>query len=167
MQGYIIAHDVGTGGNKAVLITPEGDVRGDAFVPYGTTYPRPDWAEQNPPDWWAAISQSTQILLEKTGVPPGEVLAVVFSAQMLGVVPTLPEAWMPLFTIGSQPTDDRAAYPSKEELLAAVESREALLADAMRSADPSAFEVPTPEEKLRAIFARIARDLKAEFYGRP
>ena len=62
---------------------------------------------------------------------------------------------MPLFTIGSQPTDDRAAYPSTAELLAAVESRQALLTDAMRNADPSAFEAPTPDEKLRAIFPTV------------
>jgi len=78
-----------------------------------------------------------------------------FAARLLGVAPTLPEAWMPLFTIGSQPTDDRAAYPTKAELLAAVQSRQALFADAMRRADPSAFGVPTPEEKLRAFFPTV------------
>ena len=78
-----------------------------------------------------------------------------FASALLGVAPTLPEAWMPLFTIGSQPTDDRAAYPSTAELLAAVESRQALLTDAMRNADPSAFEAPTPDEKLRAIFPTV------------
>ncbi|NLE75525.1 MAG: hypothetical protein GX605_02075 [Chloroflexi bacterium] len=87
MQGYIIAHDVGTGGNKAVLVTPQGEVRGRTMATYDTTYPRPGWAEQQPVAWWEAIAKSTRTLLEQTGVSPREVLGVAFSAQMLGVVP--------------------------------------------------------------------------------
>jgi len=87
MQGYIIAHDVGTGGNKAILVTPEGETRGSTMECYETSYPRPNWAEQNPDDWWQAIAASTRELLDQTGVRPPEILAVVFSTQMLGVVP--------------------------------------------------------------------------------
>ncbi|MGQ9459472.1 MAG: FGGY family carbohydrate kinase, partial [Anaerolineae bacterium] len=87
MAGYIVAHDVGTGGNKAILVTPQGEIQGRAMESYGTSYPRPDWAEQNPEDWWRAVATSTRELLRQTGVQPREVLAMVFSTQMLGVVP--------------------------------------------------------------------------------
>lgn len=87
MAGYIVAHDVGTGGNKAILVTPQGEIQGRAMESYGTSYPRPDWAEQNPEDWWQAVAASTRTLLRQTGVQPREVLAMVFSTQMLGVVP--------------------------------------------------------------------------------
>ncbi|MDH4137601.1 MAG: FGGY family carbohydrate kinase, partial [Anaerolineae bacterium] len=69
---YIIAHDVGTGGNKAVLVDPQGHIHGSAFEPYEVTYPRPDWAEQKPEEWWRAVTRSTQQLLAERGVQPGE-----------------------------------------------------------------------------------------------
>ena len=39
MAKYIIAHDVGTSGNKAVLVDTEGRVQGKCFEPYRTYYP--------------------------------------------------------------------------------------------------------------------------------
>jgi len=87
MAKYIIAHDVGTSGNKAVLVDTEGGVRGKCFEPYATYYPRPGWVEQEPADWWRAVSKTTRLLLERTGVSPGDVLAITYAAQLLGVVP--------------------------------------------------------------------------------
>jgi xylulokinase len=87
MAKYIIAHDVGTSGNKAVLVDTEGGVRGKCFEPYVTYYPRPGWVEQEPADWWRAVSKTTRLLLERTGVSPGDVLAITYAAQLLGVVP--------------------------------------------------------------------------------
>jgi len=88
MSNYILAHDVGTGGNKAVLVDPStGHIHSSTFEPYETRYPRPDWAEQDPTDWWQAVVLSTRRLLGQSGVRPEEILAMIFSTQMLGVVP--------------------------------------------------------------------------------
>jgi xylulokinase len=48
MAKYIIAHDVGTSGNKAVLVDTEGRVQGKCFEPYDTYHPSPGWVEQEP-----------------------------------------------------------------------------------------------------------------------
>ncbi|MGA2159311.1 MAG: FGGY-family carbohydrate kinase [Dehalococcoidia bacterium] len=88
MAKYIIAHDVGTTNNKAVLVDVGGGVRGKVLYPYEIKYPRPGWAEQDPDkDWWKAVTQSTRELLVQTGVSPSEIACVVFSTQMLGIVP--------------------------------------------------------------------------------
>ncbi len=87
MSQYIIAHDVGTGGNKAVLTDTEGNILATAFAPYPVHYPRPDWAEQEPDDWWNAIVTTTRQVLERGGVSPKDVLAVVHTTQMLGILP--------------------------------------------------------------------------------
>lgn len=87
MAKYIIAHDVGTSGNKAVLVDTGGNVRGKCFQPYEVYYPRSDWAEQEPEDWWNAVSNTTKRLVEETGVPPADVLCITHSTQMLGIVP--------------------------------------------------------------------------------
>ncbi|MCK4451152.1 MAG: xylulokinase, partial [Anaerolineae bacterium] len=67
---YIIAHDVGTSGNKAVLVDTEGNIQASAFQPYPVHYPRPDWAEQEPEDWWNAITVTTRQVVEQSGVAP-------------------------------------------------------------------------------------------------
>lgn len=87
MAKYIIAHDVGTSGSKAVLIDTDGRIHGKAFVPYKVYYPKPDWAEQQPEDWWQGVAQTTKQLLEETAAKPSDVLCVVYSTQMLGIVP--------------------------------------------------------------------------------
>ncbi|HEC34723.1 MAG TPA: xylulokinase, partial [Chloroflexi bacterium] len=87
MPQYIIAHDVGTGGNKAVMVDIEGNVRAMAFAPYPVRYPRPDWAEQEPEDWWGAVTSTTRQVMERSGVAPHDVAAMIHTTQLLGIVP--------------------------------------------------------------------------------
>jgi xylulokinase len=84
---YILAHDFGTSGNKAVLVDTAGNVRATAFTPYDIHYPRPGWAEQEPEDWWRAIVSSTHQVLQTGGVAPRNILGMVYATQMLGIVP--------------------------------------------------------------------------------
>lgn len=87
MDKYIIAHDVGTSGDKAVLVDIEGRIRGKCFAPFEVHYPKICWAEQEPDDWWQATVQTTRRLLEQTGVSPSQILCVTHCTQMLGIVP--------------------------------------------------------------------------------
>ena len=84
---YILAHDFGTSGNKAVLVDTSGKVHTTAYVPYDIHYPHPGWAEQEPEDWWRAIVSSTRQVLQKGKVDPNNILGMVYSTQMLGIVP--------------------------------------------------------------------------------
>jgi xylulokinase len=83
---YILAHDLGTSGNKASLYDRQGRVVASAFRGYDTYYPEPGWVEQEPESWWAAVVESTPQLFEQSGVKPGEVACVTFSGQMMGCV---------------------------------------------------------------------------------
>ena len=87
MADLILAHDLGTTGNKASLFDTGGRLLGSAFVPYGTDYPRPGWAEQDPADWWRAVAASTQRLLAEPGRQAGDIEVVSFSGQMMGCLP--------------------------------------------------------------------------------
>lgn len=87
MAAFVLAHDLGTTGNKATLYDAEGRLVGSAFYPYATAYPRTSWAEQDPEDWWTAVCVSTQQLLAQTGVPGASLACVTFSGQMMGCVP--------------------------------------------------------------------------------
>jgi xylulokinase len=88
MMRYILAHDVGTTGDKATLYDEDGSLVKSTFVGYHTAFPRPGWVEQNPEDWWRALCGSTRELLQVTGVPPSDIAGVAFSGQMMGAVAT-------------------------------------------------------------------------------
>ncbi|GIV75901.1 MAG: xylulokinase [Litorilinea sp.] len=83
----ILAHDLGTTGNKASLFDRDGSLLGSAFHAYPTAYPRPNWAEQDPQEWWQALCQTTQRLLAEAGAKPEAVAAVSFSGHMMGCLP--------------------------------------------------------------------------------
>jgi xylulokinase len=83
---FILAHDLGTTGNKASLFDGEGKVQASSFFGYSTDYPHLSWAEQNPEDWWQAVGVSTRQLLSAARVEPADVACVAFSGQMMGCV---------------------------------------------------------------------------------
>ncbi|TVQ39699.1 MAG: xylulokinase [Spirochaetaceae bacterium] len=84
---YLLAHDLGTSGNKAVLYSLDGRRVAAHEHAYDTSYPRPGYAEQDPEQWWTAVCESTRQLLAGAEVGSAEVAAVSFSAQMMGCLP--------------------------------------------------------------------------------
>ena len=87
MSRYIIAYDLGTGGNKASLYTEEGNCVASEFVPYETIYPEVGWHEQRPMDWWKAIVESTQNLLSNSKIDKDKIECLAISGHSMGVVP--------------------------------------------------------------------------------
>lgn len=83
----VIAHDLGTSGNKATLFDSDGVLLGSSFEGYSTSYPHPGWSEQNPQDWWSAVVKSTRKLLETVPAASKELVAISFSGQMMGCLP--------------------------------------------------------------------------------
>jgi len=84
---YIVAHDTGTGGDKAVLTDLRGQIIHSAYRSYGLHYPRPQWVEQNPEELWQAVASTTRLVIEEAGVDPAEILGVGISAQMFNLLP--------------------------------------------------------------------------------
>ena len=83
MEQYILAHDLGTSGNKATLYNLEGVLTASLVRDYPTYYPHNGWVEQSAEDWWEAVCASTKSLLEESGVSPSNISCVCFSAQMM------------------------------------------------------------------------------------
>jgi xylulokinase len=84
MARYILAHDLGTSGNKATLFAESGSIIGSTIAAYETHYFNVNWAEQDPADWWKAVCDSTRELLVKSDIDPREIAAVSFSGHMMG-----------------------------------------------------------------------------------
>jgi xylulokinase len=86
-QKYILAHDVGTGGNKAVLCDLRGQVLFSEYMPYGISYPHPEWVEQDPDELWRAVASTSQLVIQKAGIDPAAIIGVGISAQMWNTLP--------------------------------------------------------------------------------
>lgn len=81
MKKYILAHDLGTSGNKATLFDDDGNLIKSAIYSY-KLYVDNNAAEQNAYDWWKAVCETSKQLAAEVGK---ENIAVVsFSGQMMG-----------------------------------------------------------------------------------
>jgi xylulokinase len=83
---YYLGLDIGTSGAKALLVTAEGTPVASDTQEYPLLIPRPQWAEQNPDDWWDGIVTATQNILQKSGVRAEEIAGIGLSGQMHGSV---------------------------------------------------------------------------------
>ena len=85
---YILAHDVGTTGNKSCLyrITDSIELVDSFLVEYPVyTFPG-GGVEQKADEWWDAICTSTKKILSRTGIPVKEIAGMTFCAQMQGSI---------------------------------------------------------------------------------
>jgi xylulokinase len=82
----IVAHDIGTSGDKASLHDATGRLLAAHTEPYPTDFEAGGRVEQDPADWWTAFCAATRKLLAATDTEPAEVACVAMSGQMMGVV---------------------------------------------------------------------------------
>ena len=85
MPHYILAHDLGTSGNKASLFSEGGKIIVSITQNYPTFYPKHGWAEQNPAQWWNAVCSTTQEIVKI--IDRKSIAAVAVTGQMMGNVP--------------------------------------------------------------------------------
>ena len=83
---HILAHDLGTTGNKATLFNAAGETVAAVYQTYETAYPHPNWAEQDPADLRRAVLQCTRRLIGQSSVPPEDIVVVSFSGHMQGAL---------------------------------------------------------------------------------
>lgn len=81
MKQYILAHDLGTSGDKATLFDEDGVLIRSAVAAYQTKVFNKNWAEQHPSDWWDAVCSTSRDVLSH--VDRSQLAAVSFSGQMM------------------------------------------------------------------------------------
>ena len=84
---YFIAYDLGTGGIKTGIYGEDGISRGFCFKAYDTYFPRPNFREQRPEDWWNALLFTTKKLLCDTKISPNDIISLAVSGHSLGALP--------------------------------------------------------------------------------
>jgi len=82
----ILAHDLGTTGDKAALFAADGELVAAVVERYPTAYAPGGHVEQDAADWWNATGAATRALLERDEVDRADVDCVCFSGQMMGAL---------------------------------------------------------------------------------
>ena len=85
-MAYFLGLDIGTSGVKALLITEAGRAVASDTQEYPLSTPQPQWAEQDPDDWWRRTVKATQNVLAKAGIRGEEITGIGLSGQMHGSV---------------------------------------------------------------------------------
>jgi xylulokinase len=80
-QKFLIGIDVGTTSLKTILVNSEGKIINQASQEYPTSYPYPDWAQQNPEDWWKAACMTLKKVIINSHIDPHDVACVGVSSQ--------------------------------------------------------------------------------------
>jgi xylulokinase len=83
---YYLGIDTSTTGSKALIIDERGEVLAVASSAHTLQTPKPLWSEQDPREWWQAVSASIRLALEKAGIGGERIAAVGLTGQMHGLV---------------------------------------------------------------------------------
>ncbi len=83
---YILAVDLGTSGPKVALFSASGALVAHDFEPTPLQLLPNGGAEQNPEDWWNAITRATQRVVARQLVPVDAIRAISLTTQWSGTV---------------------------------------------------------------------------------
>jgi xylulokinase len=84
-MSQLLGIDVGTTGAKVLVIDERGEVVARSFRSYPLLTPKPNWAEQDPEEWWGAVVGCLRDVLGK-GVRAEGISAIGLTGQMHGAV---------------------------------------------------------------------------------
>jgi xylulokinase len=83
----ILAIDLGTSGPKVALVTTSGEVLASEVESTELFLSDGGGAEQDPDDWWRAITMATRRITDRRLVPAEQIIAVAVTSQWAGTVP--------------------------------------------------------------------------------
>src|SRR5512139_2048069 len=83
---YFLGIDTSTTSSKALLIDERGEVIAVASSPHTLQTPKPLWSEQDPREWWQAVSASIRSVMQQADLDGEEIRAVGLTGQMHGLV---------------------------------------------------------------------------------
>ena len=87
MGQYLLGIDIGTSACKIAVFDEEGQVKASASGAYQVYYPHAGWAEQNPDEWWQAVSLAIKAALEKGKIRPSEIAGIGIDGQSWSAIP--------------------------------------------------------------------------------
>src|SRR5262249_58595504 len=71
----------GTTGSTALVVDPDGRVRGRGYAEVEQHYPQPGWVEHDAEQIWRSVEASARVALAEARVAPAEIAAVGITNQ--------------------------------------------------------------------------------------
>ena len=84
---YILVNDLGTTGNKAVIVDDQLNIVASEGGHYETYYPHPNWATQRISEVEGVLLKNVKDVIAKSLIDPKEIVVASFSNQMMTMVP--------------------------------------------------------------------------------
>ncbi|KPQ34300.1 MAG: glycerol kinase GlpK [Phormidesmis priestleyi Ana] len=78
---YIMALDLGTTGNRAIIFDRNGQIKGQAYRELTQHYPQPGWLEHDAAEIWREVRWAMQASLENAAVAAEEIAAIGLTVQ--------------------------------------------------------------------------------------
>ena len=85
-KSYFLGLDISTTSSKALLIDTNGALIAVASSPHTLQTPHPLWSEQDPKEWWGAVSTSIHQVMEKADIRGEDIQTIGLTGQMHGLV---------------------------------------------------------------------------------
>jgi len=84
---YVLAIDMGSGSAKAVLVSNRAGIAGSGLRPIGTSFIPGGGAEQDPAQWWSAVTGAAKAALAEAAIAPAQIIAIACTTQWSVTVP--------------------------------------------------------------------------------
>ncbi len=78
---YILALDLGTTGNRAILFNQEGNIVGQAYQELTQYYPQPGWLEHDAQQIWQDTYSCIQQVISKSKITASEIASIGLTVQ--------------------------------------------------------------------------------------
>ncbi|MBF2000734.1 MAG: glycerol kinase GlpK [Synechococcales cyanobacterium M58_A2018_015] len=78
---YVMALDLGTTGNRALVFDRAGNIVGQAYRELTQYYPQPGWLEHDPRQIWQDTCWAMQTAIRKAGIQPSQIAAIGMAVQ--------------------------------------------------------------------------------------
>ena len=78
---YVVALDLGTTGNRALVFDKTGNVVGQAYKELTQYYPHPGWLEHDPLEIWQDTCTVFQACLKQTQIPASDIATIGLTVQ--------------------------------------------------------------------------------------
>ena len=83
-MSYFIGVDLGTSSVKLLLVDDSGAIQNSVTKEYPLLFPQPGWSEQDPADWWKAVTEGVRELT--ASIDRSQVAGIGCGGQMHGLV---------------------------------------------------------------------------------
>lgn len=78
---YVMALDLGTTGNRAIIFDRDGKIKGQAYRELKQHYPQPGWLEHDAAEIWREVQWAMKQAVEKAGIAADEIAAIGLTVQ--------------------------------------------------------------------------------------